>query len=62
MYNILLHLWRDEKGQDITEYGLFMMLLALGAVATLKTLGNAINHVFSDVAASLSAACGFRKF
>jgi pilus assembly protein Flp/PilA len=54
MSNKLRHLWKDEEGQDLTEYGLLLALVALFATASMKTLASAIHNVFSNAAASLS--------
>jgi len=54
MRNMLRRLWKDEKGQDLTEYGLLLVLIALVAITTMKTLGSAISNVFTNAAASLS--------
>ena len=50
----LLRLWREEKGQDLTEYALLLVLLSLAAVAFLSPLATAINKVFSNAAANLT--------
>jgi len=39
------HLFRDENGQDLIEYGLLVVLIAAAAVLVLGTLGNTINRV-----------------
>jgi pilus assembly protein Flp/PilA len=54
MKRFLRRLWQDEQGQDLTEYALLMVLIALAAVAAMGTLGNAINNAFSDVMNALS--------
>ena len=54
MRNILPDLWRDEGGQDLAEYGLLLVLVALAAIATMNSLGSAISNVFTNAAASLS--------
>jgi len=54
MRNVLRHLWKDEGGQDLTEYGLLMVLIALVAIATMNTLGSSISNVFTNAADSLS--------
>ena len=54
MRNMLRHLWKDEEGQDLTEYGLLLVLIALVAISTMSTLGSAISNVFSNAASSLS--------
>jgi len=56
MKNLLMRLWKEEEGQDLTEYGLLLVLIALVAIATMGKLGSAINNVFSNAAASLSTS------
>jgi len=53
---VVRRLWKEEEGQDLTEYGLLLVLIALVAVAAMQTLGSAINNVFSNAASNLSAA------
>ena len=52
----LIRIWLDEQGQDLTEYALLLVLLALAAVATMGTLAGAIRDIFSNVAANLTGA------
>ena len=56
MRTMLHRLWKDEAGQDLTEYGLLLVLISLVAIATIGALGSAINNVFSNAAASMSTA------
>jgi pilus assembly protein Flp/PilA len=56
MKETLMRWWRDEAGQDLTEYALLMVLVALAAVTTMGTLANAIKNVFSNAATNLSTA------
>ena len=46
---------RDEEGQDLVEYALLLVFIALAAIAVLPTLGKAVNNVFSQSASSLTA-------
>ena len=39
------HLIRDENGQDLIEYGLLVVLIAMAAVLAVGTLGTTINRV-----------------
>jgi len=55
MKNLLVRLWKEEEGQDLTEYGLLLVLIALGATATMGKLASAINTVFSNASTSLNA-------
>ena len=46
---------QDESGQDLVEYALLLVFLALAAIAVLPTLSSAVNNVFSQSASSLTA-------
>jgi pilus assembly protein Flp/PilA len=52
----LIRLWKEEEGQDLTEYALLLVLIALAAIAVMSNLGVAINTVFSQGASTLSSA------
>jgi len=54
MTAILERLWEEEQGQDLTEYGLLMVLIALASVASMQTIGTTISNVFSNAAVNLS--------
>jgi pilus assembly protein Flp/PilA len=54
MKQLLVKLWKEEKGQDLTEYALLLVLLTLAAVGSLSTLATAINGVFVNAAANLT--------
>ena len=49
-------LMRDDSGQDLLEYALLVALIALVAVAAVKTSGQAVNSIFSTVASQLQSA------
>lgn len=49
-------LWREEKGQDLTEYALLLVLVALVAIASMNTLGTTISTVFANANANLTSA------
>ena len=51
----LRKLWKDDRGQDLTEYALLLVLMSLAAVAFIPVLANAVNGVFSDAATALNA-------
>ena len=54
MINMLKNLHKEESGQDLIEYGLIALIVALGAVAGMGTLASSINAVFTLVAGQLS--------
>jgi pilus assembly protein Flp/PilA len=56
MKQMLRRLWKEEQAQDLTEYALLLVLIALAAVVSMQTLANAINKVFANAATSLSTA------
>jgi Flp pilus assembly pilin Flp len=45
----------DETGQDLVEYALLLVFIALAAIAVLPMLGKAVNNVFSQSASTLTA-------
>ena len=55
MIDTLKKLISDEEGQDLVEYALLLVFIALAAIAVLPTLGKAVNNVFSQSASSLTA-------
>jgi len=54
MKNLMIRLWKEEEGQDLTEYALLLVLLSLAAIGALGTLATAINSVFSSASANLT--------
>ena len=55
MKNLVLRLWHDEAGQDLTEYALLMVLIALASIVAMKNLAGAISNVYSNAASNLGA-------
>jgi pilus assembly protein Flp/PilA len=53
--NMLKRLWQEEEGQDLVEYGLLVVLIALGAIAAMKNLASGISDAFSNAVAQLTA-------
>jgi pilus assembly protein Flp/PilA len=54
MKNMLTRLWKEEEGQDLTEYALLLVLIAMASMAALTPLATAINGVFSNAAKNLT--------
>ena len=54
MQNLLKRLWQDEQGQDLVEYALLLVLIALVAATTIQTLGSSVKSVFSNATTALS--------
>jgi len=53
MKSLLLRLWKEEEGQDLTEYALLLVLMVLAAVTSLSSLATAINGVFASASTKL---------
>jgi pilus assembly protein Flp/PilA len=56
MKNMLKKFWQEEEGQDLVEYGLLVVLIALFAVAAMGKLGSAVSSVFGNAATNLTTA------
>jgi len=54
MQNILKCLWRDEQGQDLTEYALLLILIGLVGTASMAKIGQTVSSVFTNAAANLT--------
>lgn len=52
MKNLLMRLWKEEEGQDLTEYALLLVLISLVATAAMGALGDAVSDVFSNAIAN----------
>jgi pilus assembly protein Flp/PilA len=44
----------SEEGQDLVEYALVIVLVALGCVSGVNSVASAVNTVFSNISATLS--------
>jgi Flp pilus assembly pilin Flp len=51
----------DEEAQDLVEYSLLLVFLALAAIAIIPILGQTINNVFSQTNSSLGIGVGVPK-
>jgi len=51
---LLLHLWNDEAGQDLTEYALVLVLISLATIASMKKIATAIETAFTTAATDLA--------
>ena len=54
MINLLTSLHKEESGQDLIEYALIGLIIALGALAGMGTVASSINAEFSKIAGKLS--------
>ena len=58
MKKLMLRLWKEEEGQDLIEYGLLLVLVALLSVTFISTIGNALSKIFSNAASVMTSAAG----
>jgi pilus assembly protein Flp/PilA len=56
MKDLFIRLWKEEEGQDLTEYGLLLVLIALICVVSIGAVGQAVSNIFSNAATNLSTA------
>jgi pilus assembly protein Flp/PilA len=56
MKNLFAQLWKEEQGQDLVEYGLLLVLVALLSVGFITTVGTQVSQIFSNAASSLTSA------
>ena len=54
MINMLKNLHKEESGQDLIEYALVGLIVALGAIVGMTTLASAINKEFTSIGAKLT--------
>ena len=54
--SLVVWLWKEEQGQDLTEYGLLLVLISLGAVAAMGLLASAISDAFVNAQTNLSSS------
>ena len=58
MRSFLVRVWKDEEGQDLIEYGLLLVFIALVAVASLGSIKSAVVNIFSGAAVNMTSAAG----
>jgi len=54
MRNMLRSLWKEEEGQDLTEYGLLVVFIALALIAGMQSLAGGISQAFANASTSMS--------
>jgi Flp pilus assembly pilin Flp len=54
MLDLLKSLRKEESGQDLIEYALIGLIVALGAIAGMGKLAGSLNKEFSKIASSLT--------
>ncbi|MGO9268654.1 MAG: Flp family type IVb pilin [Terriglobia bacterium] len=52
--NLFKRLWKEEEGQDLVEYGLLIVLVALACIGAMSALAAGISDMFSSAVVNLS--------
>lgn len=50
----LIRLWKEDDGQDLTEYALLLVFVVLICVSSITALGTALSTAFAKAGANLS--------
>jgi Flp pilus assembly pilin Flp len=56
MGRLLLRLWHGEEGQDLSEYGLLMVLITLVGITGIRVIGQVVCNVLSNTAGDLTSS------
>jgi Flp pilus assembly pilin Flp len=51
---LMQRLWKEQEGQDLTEYALLLTLISLALVTALGSLATAISTVFGNAVTQLT--------
>jgi Flp pilus assembly pilin Flp len=54
--NLIKKLVRDEKGQDLAEYGIALAVIAVGVGALAVTISGNVNTLWTTASAAIAAA------
>jgi len=52
--DLLVRLWKEEKAQGMSEYGLILALVGIAAIAALVFLGGRLTGIFGSVGNNLT--------
>ncbi len=53
LYQMYRETPRNEKGQDLAEYSIFIGLIALVVLVSLTIIGGGINEIFNAIAVAI---------
>ncbi len=56
MKQLLLNLWQDESGQDLAEYTMLIVLIAIVALGAVSVLGSNIESELDSAGTTLFTA------
>ena len=58
MNECLVRLWKEDSGQDLVEYGLLLVLVALLSITFITSIGSALSKLFNNAASDLNSVSG----
>ena len=58
MKNLWIRFWKETDGQDLVEYALIVAAIALGMIAAVQGIGNALNSLFESISLALATVAG----
>jgi len=53
LFLMLQNAMQEEEGQDLTEYALLLVFIAIAAVAAVTLLGNQVTTIFGNITTAL---------
>ena len=53
MKSLIFKLGRDDKGQDLIEYGLLVGIITVGAMVAIRAIGPKVQKYFDDLNSGL---------
>jgi pilus assembly protein Flp/PilA len=56
MITLLKKLWKEESGQDLAEYGIALLVIAVGAAAFAVTIGTNVNALWQAANTAIQTA------
>jgi len=54
MINMLKNLHKEESGQDLIEYALVAIIIALGAITAMGSVASKLNNEFTNISNKLT--------
>ena len=55
MKMFLKRFWKQTDGQDLVEYALLVAAIALGMIATIKGIAQALNSLYESISSALTS-------
>ena len=55
MKNLIIRLWKEERGQDLVEYALIVAAVGLALITTVNQLSQAVVSLYSSITEGLAS-------